>query len=270
MIYYQKLLWLNGERLKKRLVLRVQSGNPNQMCFLYVFVMFNHLCLLLDGQFWWISWVYSPVPTSLVTLVEMITVTEVSDWWFKRILYSLYLLYPQKLEGSYQCQFTFHGWMAQRGAFGNSIPLQLEHQFINPCFVACEISMETSASVAPGFQPFMVAGIHQELPRSRMFGLESVVPPMKWTCLWYVHFGTTRVTPCSDIDCCLVPIFVAWHSRLHFVWFKLYSVGQVSPSWSRIRLIEHDESMLNRPRAVVETCLNPEIRAWFMHVYDQF
>ena len=119
-------------------------------------------------------------------------------------------------------------------------------------------------------KPFMVAWIHQELPRSRMFGLESVVPPMKWTCLWYVHFGTTRVTPCSDIDCCLVPIFVAWHSRLHFVWFKLYSVGQVSPSWSRIRLIEHDESMLNRPRAVVETCLNPEIRAWFMHVYDQF
>jgi hypothetical protein len=62
-------------------------------------------------------------------------------------------------------------------SFGNSIPpFQLEHQFINPClWLACEISMETSASVAPG------ETVHGCLnpsgtPQFRMFGLESVVP----------------------------------------------------------------------------------------------
>ena len=187
-------------KTKKRLVLRVQSGNPNQMCFLYVFVMFNHLCLLLDGQFWWISWVYSPVPTSLVTLVEMITVTEVSDWWFKRILYSLYLLYPQKLEGSYQCQFTFHGWMAQRGAFGNSIPLQLEHQFINPAVgLACEISMEMSASVAPG------ETVHGCLnpsgtPQIPHVWFGKCCSPNEMDMFVVCPFRDNTVTPCSDID----------------------------------------------------------------------
>ena len=214
--------------------------------------------------------VYSPVPTSLVTLVEMITVTEVSDWWFKRILYSLYLLYPRNWKGHTNASSRFmDGWL-------NVVLLGIaSHSAGAPVYQSMSCGMWNIdgdvCQCCSGFSTVHGCWNPSGTPQIPHVWFGKCCSPNEMDMFVVCPFrDNTRNTLLryrlllGSHFCCLT-LQTSILFGLNFILLAKYP--QVD---HELRLIEHDESMLNRPRAVVETCLNPEIRAWFMHVYDQF